>query len=188
MEKNDARGFAFADFYLRDAKDEDAGALLAITNDAEAMEYYGEEGSWYADLAAASGEIAWFRALPQENGMRWVIARKDTDEYAGDIGFFGYDARNRRVELGYKLCCAHWGKGVVSAFIGMIVPWGFRERGYNRIEAYVEPGNPGSSKALLKNGFSLEGVLREYEVVRGKAVDLEVYSILRREWESRAAD
>jgi ribosomal-protein-alanine N-acetyltransferase len=188
MARDNGYDFTFGDFYLRDAKDADAAGLLAITNDAETMRYYGEEGSWYADLAAASGEIDWFRGLPQENGMRWVIARKDTDEYAGDIGFFGFDGAARRVELGYKLARAYWGKGVVSAFIGMIVPWGFRERGYNRIEAYVEPGNPGSSKALLKNGFSLEGVLREYEIVRDKPVDLEVYSILRREWDSQAAD
>lgn len=188
MEKNDVRRFEFGDFFLRDARDEDAPGLLAITNDAETMAFYGEEGSWYPDLAAASGEIAWFRGLSAENGMRWVIARKEDDAYAGDIGFFGWDSGNRRVELGYKLERASWGRGVVSAFIGMIVPWGFRERGYNRIEAYVEPGNPGSSKALLKNGFSLEGVLREREIVRGKPVDLEVYSILRREWELRKTD
>lgn len=187
MEQNGRYQFGFGAFYLREARDEDASPLLAITNDAETMQYYGEEGSFYPDLAAAAGEIAWFRGLPAENGMRWVIARKDTGAYAGDIGFFGYDSANRRVELGYKLDKAYWGQGVVSAFIGMIVPWGFCERGYNRIEAFVEPGNPASAKALLKNGFSLEGVLREYEIVRGKPVDLETYSILRREWESRSA-
>ena len=176
--------FEYGDFYLREAREDDASGLLTITNDAETMKYYGEEGSWYPDLEAALGEIAWFRGLPQENGMRWVIARKGDDAYAGDIGFFGYDGKARRVELGYKLDRAYWGRGVVSAFIAMIVPWGFRERGYNRIEAYVEPGNPGSAKALLKNGFSLEGVLREYEIVRGKPVDLELYTKLRREWDA----
>ncbi len=183
MEKTSEYVFEFGDFCLREAKDDDAAGLLAITNDVKTMEYYGEEGSYYPDLEAALGEIAWFRGLPAENGMRWVIARKDTDAYAGDIGFFGYDAKARLVELGYKIDRAYWGRGVVSAFIGMIVPWGFRERGYNRIEAYVEPGNPGSAKALLKNGFSLEGTLRECEFVRGNPVDLEVYSILRREGE-----
>lgn len=57
MEKTSEYVFEFGDFCLREAKDDDAAGLLAITNDVKTMEYYGEEGSYYPDLEAALGEI-----------------------------------------------------------------------------------------------------------------------------------
>jgi ribosomal-protein-alanine N-acetyltransferase len=51
---------------------------------------------------------------------------------------------------------------------------------YNRIEALVDVNNFASKRALLKNGFELEGVLRDYEFEYGHYVDLEMYSIIKR--------
>jgi len=53
---------------------------------------------------------------------------------------------------------------------------------YNRIEAYVDRRNAASTHLLRKNGFQFEGTLRECEFEHGAYVDLDVYSILRREY------
>ncbi len=60
--------------------------------------------------------------------------------------------------------------------------FGFSDRNYNRIEALVDKRNIGCKKTLENNGFKLEGLLREYEFENGNYVDLEMYSILKREY------
>ena len=48
----------------------------------------------------------------------------------------------------------------------------------NRIEALVMSGNEASYRLLGKLGFQKEGTLRQYEVVKGRFVDMEMFSIL----------
>lgn len=174
-------GMRYGDFYLRDPEPGDAEDLLAISNDAEVMKFHGASGSWFRDVAEAAEEIEWFRGLAGRNGRRWVIARSAEDRYLGDIGFFDYDGVNRRVEVGFKLRRDCWNMGVMSSFLRQVVGWGFENRDYNRIQAYVEPGNAGSKRVLSKAGFVHEGTLREYEMAKGEFLDVEMYSLLRRE-------
>ena len=62
-----------------------------------------------------------------------------------------------------------------------VLDFGFGTMELNRIEALVFPENLPSHRLLQKLGFQREGVLREYEFVKEKFVDLTMYSLLRRE-------
>jgi len=166
---------------LRPAALQDAQALLEITNDAEVMRYYGLVGSFYTRLDEAVEEIHWFRGLEAEGGGRWVIADAD-NHYIGDIGFFDYNAENKTVELGYKLAKNYWNRGLTGFFMRQVLAWGFARRDYNRVCAYVEPENTASKAVLSRNGFVHEGRLRDVERGRAGFIDLEVYSLLRREY------
>jgi len=53
---------------------------------------------------------------------------------------------------------------------------------YNRIEAQVDSRNEGSKKVLLKNNFTCEGILREYEYENDEYIDINIYSILHKEF------
>ena len=64
-----------------------------------------------------------------------------------------------------------------------IIRYGFATMKYNRIEAFVNFGNIKSQKILEKNGFKLDGLLREYEFNRGKFVDQYCYSLLKSEYQ-----
>jgi ribosomal-protein-alanine N-acetyltransferase len=46
----------------------------------------------------------------------------------------------------------------------------------------VDKRNEGSKVVLLRNNFQFEGVLREYEFEHGKYIDLEMYSILGKDF------
>ncbi len=171
----------FDHYRLREARSDDAEELMKITNDKETMKYYGTSGTFYKTKEEALQEIDWFRKLFNQHGGRWVITEKNSDKYIGDIGFFNYQEEHNRVELGYKLSREFWGKGIITKCINLLTQWGFSKRNYNRIEALVDTRNEGSKLVLLKNSFRLEGILREYEIEYGKPVDLEMYSILRKD-------
>lgn len=173
--------FEYKNFTLRKALGKDAKELVEITNDKEVMEFYGESGAYLKSIDEALGEIQWMNDLFKNGSARWVIVDKNEDSYIGDVGFNDLDHTHKRVEIGYKIKKEYWGQGIVPAFITQIVKYGFEELNFNRIEALVEIENIGSKKVLLKNNFSLEGILRDYEFQHGKFMDLEMYSLLKRE-------
>lgn len=173
--------FEFNNYKLRKSKMEDADALLKITHDKEVMRYHGTSGSFLGSVAAAKAELNWFNNQFSNNAGRFVITETARDEYIGDIGFFNFIETHNRVELGYKLKRAYWGQGIITGFIGILLKWGFSELSYNRVEALVDPRNEGSKIVLTRNHFSYEGTLRDYEFEHGHFVDVEMYSILKKD-------
>ncbi len=178
--KGESMNFEYKEYVLRKAEAKDAQELLKITNDDEIMKYYGESGAHIKDEEEALMEINWNISQFDHNAGMWVITKKTTDEYIGDIGFNKYIKAHNKVEVGYKLKKEYWGEGIITNFLNQLINYGFTELNYNRIEALVDVNNFASKRVLLKNGFSLEGVLRDYEFEYGHYVDLEMYSIIKR--------
>lgn len=172
----------YKNYILRKAELRDAKALYYISHDDDVMKYYGKSGSYYKSIEDAEKAIDWMNQLFEKNGARWIIAEKNKNTYIGDIGVFGFDEINKRVEIGYKLDKEYWGQGIISNFTKKVISWGFENYEYNRIEAFVELGNEGSKKVLSANKFQFEGVLRDYEFQNGEFIDLEMYSLLRKDW------
>lgn len=174
--------FEFDKYRLRKPEIKDAQRLINITNDKEAMKYYGISGSFIKTIDDAIKEIYWGIKQFTKNAGKWIITEKNNDVYIGDIGFFDFNEIHKRVELGYKLCREYWGKGIITNFIKILVRWGFEELGYNRIQALVDVRNEGSKIVLIKNQFKLEGILKDYEFEYDEFVDLEMYSLLRKDY------
>ena len=65
--------------------------------------------------------------------------------------------------------------------LGLVLDFGFDRMGLNRIEAVVFRDNAASCGLLEKLGFEREGLLREYEYLRGRYEDMAMYSLLRRQ-------
>lgn len=179
--------FSFGEYLLRRAEGRDAEGLRKLCLDTEAMRYYGGFGFDPSDPDGPAREIEWFNGLFAQGGGRWAISRGEEGEYLGDIGFSEVEARHRRAEIGFKLRRDLWGRGIMGAFIGLLLPYAFTELGYNRIEAKVDVRNSGSARVLSRNGFLREGTLREYELEADGLVDLDVYALLERDFrESRS--
>ncbi|KAL9659669.1 hypothetical protein QQ045_024477 [Rhodiola kirilowii] len=84
-----------------------------------------------------------------------------------------------RAEIGYGFGSRHWGKGIATKAVKIVVTEIFEERPkLRRIEAFVVVENVGSQKVLEKVGFCKEGVLREYFVMKGRIRDVALFSIL----------
>ena len=75
-----------------------------------------------------------------------------------------------------------WGQGFMSEALSAALDYGFGPLGLNRVEAFVNRGEPSVRGGAAASGdFDWRGVLREYEFSRGRFVDQECYSLLARE-------
>ena len=70
--------------------------------------------------------------------------------------------------------------------VGALLAYGFRGMKLNRMQARVLTGNAASARVLEKAGMKFEGVLREFEEIKGEYPNLRMYSMLRREFARRA--
>ena len=66
--------------------------------------------------------------------------------------------------------------------IQALIPFGFEAFDLHRIEAFIDPANISSRKLLEKVGLQAEGVLRDYFFEKGKFVDAEIFSLLKRDY------
>ncbi|WP_134682748.1 GNAT family N-acetyltransferase [Brevibacillus migulae] len=160
---------------------DDAQDLYAIWSDAKVTRHMNITA--FTDVKQAEEMIALLQELAQEEkACRFSIQLKPTNTIIGSCGFNYLDFENERAEIGYELGYSYWGNGYVTEALHSLLAFGFQELGLNRIEAKVEPENTNSIKVLQKLGFVEEGLLRQYEKLKGVLVDLHLYSLLRNEW------
>lgn len=105
----------------------------------------------------------------------------------GLIGFVRSDKANKRTEIGYWLAEDCQGNGIVTTACQTLVDAAFRVLNVNRVQIKVARENEKSRKIPQRLGFVLEGVERQGEWVNDRFHDLELYSLLRPEWQKRKA-
>jgi len=106
-------------------------------------------------------------------------------EVSGLISFKAIDYQHRKLEIGYYLSEQQQGKGIMRRSCQALVNYAFERMGMNRIQIKVGVGNFRSSNIPKKLGFRMEGVQREAEFLNGQFHNLEVYSLLQREWQQQ---
>ena len=109
----------------------------------------------------------WFRSICLDNT---VIGSITLDK--------GKGKHNCKAELGYVIAKKYWGNGCATRAIKLATEMGFKDLEIERIEAYVDPANIGSQRALEKNGFIREGFLKNYVIQKGILKDRFIYSFL----------
>ena len=106
-------------------------------------------------------------------------------ELCGLVGFVITENINHRTEIGYWLIPEYQGRGIMTRCVRHLCEWAVSERGMNSIRIRCAAGNAPSNAIPRRLGFTLEGVEREGELMAdGQYVDLNVYSILKREIEN----
>jgi len=103
-------------------------------------------------------------------------------EFAGLIGFKDADRVNDKIEIGYWLAEKMTGKGIATLAARKMVNLAFRNMNMNRVQIRCGVGNEKSSAIPRRLGFSFEGVERAGERHNHDYIDLEVFSLLKREW------
>jgi len=117
--------------------------------------------------------------------IRWAIELKNEKKVIGTCGFHSWNLEYNRAEIGYELNENYWRKGYGTLVIKELLMYGFTELRLNRIEALVYPENFPSQILLEKLKLKKEGLLKEYCHFIGKPQDLIMYSILKRNWETK---
>ncbi len=173
------------DVIIRKMTEDDAAALLALCSN-ENVSRYRPDVMTMKNQKAAVNQISRFSGRDFEEKRRimaGVYLPDDPDRLVGTAEIFGYDRTVNMAEIGYRIDERNWHKGVATKVICALTAYLFGEIEINRIQATVVPENVYSAKALVKNGFLKEGLIRQGTFWPGKGlVDLELYSLLRGEW------
>ena len=156
----------------------DAAGLLALFGDPAVAEFM--DIAPLAEVSEAHEIIAWAQELAGQNrGLRWAIRREGDDTLIGTIGFNALELeRGRRGEIAYDLARSEWGRGVMRQIMPYVIGFGFERLGLRRLEAMVTLGNTRSSNLLERNGFLLEGTLRDHAFWKGRFWDQLIYGRL----------
>lgn len=110
--------------------------------------------------------------------------RKDT-KFIGLIGFKATDKANCKTEIGYWLSQDYQGKGIMTRAVKVLCGNAFEELRMNRVQIKCAVGNNPSRNIPKRLGFQFEGVERAGELFAdGNFVDIEVYSLLKNEYNS----
>ena len=166
---------------LRELSADDAPALFGVLSEPQVTRFYDLET--FTSVAQAADLIERFQQrYAGQIGIRWGIARRKAPQLLlGTCGYNIWWQSSRRGLLGYELDRRCWRQGVMAEALAAVMAFGFKEMDLNRIEAMVFADNRASRGLLEKLGFDLEGLLRQYEYIKGRFVDMAMYSRLRGE-------
>ena len=111
------------------------------------------------------------------------IVLKATGRVVGTIGFMWYSEENHSLEVGYSLARSLWNQGLMTEALEAVLRLSFETLRAHRVEAQHETSNPASGRVMLKCGMRHEGTLRGRIYNKGRFVDVDLYAILREDWE-----
>lgn len=144
---------------LRQLRASDAEAMFAMRSDPLVMRHVNRPMAQTIVDASVLIELIDSRISANE-AIHWAITVKGEDAFIGIIGFWRLVKEHHYAELGYTLARGAWGHGYATEAIAAALHHGFGALGFHRVEAITRPENASSVRALIKNGFVLEGQLR----------------------------
>lgn len=120
--------------------------------------------------------VAYFNNIDTDTTMFLAIyARRSpraSEQFVGTLKIYDLDQLARRASIGIVVGDPKaWGQGIASAAIRAACRFIFDELGFRKITAGYHAINIGMRRAFEKNGFHVEGVLREQLYFRGGVVD-----------------
>lgn len=152
---------------------QDVGLLISAGADAEVVRWTNvpeqvgaEEAARMVEEMLAHCEQGWRAAL--------VI---EAEQRVGHVSL-RVNARVRTGELGYWLLEHGRHRGLVSRAVRLLRDWSFSTVELERLQAGIEPGNLASMALVERLGFTREGLLRSWDILKGRRVDEVMYSLL----------
>lgn len=103
----------------------------------------------------------------------------------GGVLLVTFNAATGTCEAGCWLEPSAQGKGLITRAATVLLDWIFNERGLSRVEWQTNAANVRSIAVARRLGMSLDGTMREAIPAPGVRGDLQVWSVLAREWKAR---
>lgn len=117
---------------------------------------------------------------------------KDEYEYAfvifykqklvGRLGIYKIDKQNKIGEIGYWIGKEYQGLGIITKSSYALLTFAFQTIVLNRIELKCKTTNQRSINVAQYLNFKFEGIMREAEMIRDEAFDLNLYAILKKDF------
>lgn len=107
------------------------------------------------------------------------IVLKETGAHIGTAMIFNFDKEANQAEVGYVFHSSSWGKGYGTEAVALMCAFAFDFLNLHKLNARVVDANIGSARVLEKNGFQLEGRLRDHHFIDGSYYDSLLFGRLR---------
>lgn len=137
----------------------------------------------YPDGAAEEWIGTHQEAFDKGIGVCFAIVEKQQNALVGSISLMKISA-GHQAELGYWIGKPFWSNGYCTEAAREVVCYGFEQRGLVRIHACHIGRNPASGRILQKLGMQQEGCRRRHVRRWDCLEDLEMYGILKEDWEN----
>jgi ribosomal-protein-alanine N-acetyltransferase len=169
---------------LRLPAPDDAPALLALAGDPEVTRWF----SWgpYTSLEQPAAYIERLAGQRRRGEQLDLLIVHREHGPAGITGLSEFSRRDRRAIVGTWFGRRFWGTGANRESKALVAHLAFAVLGLHRLGSYSNPENERSTRALLGVGFSHEGVLRDWHRHGERWLDVNVFGLLRGEWEGGA--
>lgn len=168
---------------LREYKKEDLEHMRKWVNDPEVVNNLSDIFLFPHTLNQTENFLNSMLEGKSEN-KEFVIARKDTEEYIGQIGFVNIDWKNRVALLGIVIGQEeNRSKGYGSEAIKLLQEFVFDRLNMNKLELQLRDYNARGYRCYLKCGFREEGRIRQNFYINGRYTDTIHMGILKSEYE-----
>lgn len=112
------------------------------------------------------------------NGLLYII-ESENGEFAGYIGFDGFDYRNRSAYAHVFLEEQYRGQGIATDALKQAMTVLFLEKNFCKVKALIPSMFLRTQKLAQRVGARHVGTLRKEVFINGKYHDVEVYELLR---------
>jgi [ribosomal protein S5]-alanine N-acetyltransferase len=120
------------------------------------------------------------------NQIFLAICLNENDQHVGNIKFSDIDWNHKRAFLSIIIGEKElWGRGFAAEAIELMVRYGFETVGLNKIEPCCYSVNERALNIFRKNGFSIEGILRDTAIFEKKIIAVIWFGMTRKEWFDR---
>ena len=161
---------------LREMTEADVPALVAAVQD-PLIPRYTRLPSPYGEREAREFLVEQRRRREHGTELSLLVVGAESDALLGSVGA-RLDRENARAEIGYWVVREARGRGVASRAVVLLGRWLFAELDLARLQIHTETENLASQRVAERAGFTREGLLRSYELMEGRPIDVVMFSAL----------
>lgn len=114
--------------------------------------------------------------ITKKSYFPFMIIDTETNNFVGLIDVKNIDWNVPKAELGSFIDKAYESKGIITKAASLVVNHIIEKHQFKKLLCRANSRNLGSIGVILKNGFELEGTIRnDYRTTKGEIVDLNYY-------------
>lgn len=161
---------------LRDWRDADAAALAPVCGEWDVCAFTSVPWEW------SEGEaLAWIERQREKRAAGTVLAlaiqARDDGRALGNVNLAGLGDGGREAAVGYWLTPEARGRGLATAATSLLIDWGLRNLGLERVEFAIVPENHASQRVAERVRATPEGVRERSHQAEGRWWDMTIWSV-----------
>ena len=136
----------------------------------------------YTDpILSTTDQEEWYNAIKKTNDIYWILS------FSGeDIGYAALrNVSNISADPGVFIAeKIHRGKGIAQYVIAKLQEYAFTVKGLKKLYGPILSENYGALMVYLKNGWKIEGVLRDH-IYKDKLYDVYMVALFAKDWREK---